>query len=187
MKNKGLFLPYKNKRILLLEGRARQCLPLIRSFRKQGCFVAALCSSRLDIAYASRYVNKKYLGICDNQHEKETTEQLLRIIEKDRFEKKMQDTTEHRLIKYYTLFTQMRVQGGNDYIEFIKSILSGKCNYKYTSDKYSLKIYSDFAKFERDMYKKESETGLTRMIAGYAWEWKSKKDHTKSMHSFERL
>ena len=100
-------------------------------------------------------------------------------IEKDRFEKKMQDTTEHRLIKYYTLFTQMRVQGGNDYIEFIKSILSGKCNYKYTSDKYSLKIYSDFAKFERDMYKKESETGLTRMIAGYAWEWKSKKDHTK--------
>lgn len=86
MQNNSLELPYKGKRILLFEGRARQCLPLIRSFRKQGCFVAALCSSRLDVAYASRYVNKKYLGVCDNQNEKEMTELLLQILKNDSFD-----------------------------------------------------------------------------------------------------
>lgn len=86
MKNAEIELPYKGKRILLFEGRARQCLPLIRSFRKQGCFVAALCSSKFDIAYASRYVNKKYLGVCDNQKETETTKQLLQIIINDNFD-----------------------------------------------------------------------------------------------------
>ena len=30
------------------------------------------------------------------------------------------------MITYYTLFTQMRVKGGNDYIEFIKSILEAR-------------------------------------------------------------
>lgn len=72
----------------------------------------------------------------------------------------------------------MRVQGGNDYIDFVKSILLGKCSHKYVSDKYSFKMYSDFSKFEKDMYKKEAETGLSRMLAGYAWPWVSKKNQT---------
>ena len=65
----------------------------------------------------------------------------------------------------------------NDYIDFVKDILSGKCSHKYTSDKYSFKLYSDFSKFEKDMYEKEAETGLSRMLAGYAWPWISKKKH----------
>ena len=39
-------------------------------------------------------------------------------------------------------------------------------------------MYSDFGKFEKDMYEKEAETGLSRMLAGYAWPWISKKDQT---------
>ena len=86
MRKKNSEKPYFGKRILLFEGRARQCLPLIRSFRQHGCYVAALCSSKLDIAYASRFVNKKYLGICDNQKELETKEQLMKIISEDKFD-----------------------------------------------------------------------------------------------------
>ena len=97
----------------------------------------------------------------------------------ERFDKKMEDSLMKRLIAYFTLATQMRVKGGNDYIDFVKDILEAKCSYKYSSDAYDFRMYSDFAKFEKDMYEKEAESGLTRMVAGYAWLWISKNDKSK--------
>ena len=99
-------------------------------------------------------------------------------IELDRFSEKI-EAHGKRMTTYFTLATQMRVQGGNDYIDFVKSMLSGKCARKYYSEKYDLKLYTDFSKFEKDMYTKEAENGLSRMLAGYAWPWISKKDHSK--------
>lgn len=99
-------------------------------------------------------------------------------IDFERFDKKMEASFQKRTIAYFTLLTQMRVQGGNDYIEFIKRMLEGNCVEKYVSDRYSFKMYSDFSKFEKGMYDKEAETGLSRMIAGYAWPWISKNDQT---------
>lgn len=98
-------------------------------------------------------------------------------IDFERFDKKMENSFQKRMIAYFTLLTQMRVQGGNDYIDFVKSVLQGNCKEKYISDKYRLKMYSDFSKFERDMYDKDEGTGLSRMLAGYAWPWISKNDH----------
>ena len=100
-------------------------------------------------------------------------------IDFERFNKKMDGALQKRMIAYFTLLTQMRVQGGNDYIDFVRSILAGNCSRKYVSDKYSLEMYSDFRKFERDMYEKESEAGLSRMLAGYAWPWISKKNKSR--------
>ena len=99
-------------------------------------------------------------------------------IDLERFDKKMEDAFQRRMIAYYTLLTQMRVQGGNDYIDFIKHALNGECQEKFESDKYEFKIYTDFHKFETDLYTKETETGLARMVAGYAWPWISKNDQT---------
>lgn len=93
-----------------------------------------------------------------------------------RFDKKMGVAFQNRMIAYFTLITQMRVQGGNDYIDFVKSLFAGTCSGKYESDKYDLKLYLNFLKFEKDMYKKETETGLSRMLSGYAWPWISKND-----------
>ncbi|SCZ77504.1 hypothetical protein SAMN02910350_00824 [Pseudobutyrivibrio xylanivorans] len=100
-------------------------------------------------------------------------------IDIERFDKKMDNAVPKRLISYYTLFTQMRVQGGNDYIEFVKQLLNASCEKKYHSDKYELKMYLDFSEFEKDMYFKEDQYALTRMIAGYAWPWVSQKDDSK--------
>lgn len=100
-------------------------------------------------------------------------------IDYQRFDQKMQNSLEQRMTSYFTLLTQMRVQGGNAYIDFVKSIFEESCTGKYKSDKYDLKIYLDFSKFEKDMYRKETEVGLSRMVAGYAWPWISKKDQTK--------
>ena len=100
-------------------------------------------------------------------------------IDVDRFDKKMVDAARKRSIAYYTLITQMRVRGGNDYIDFIRKIMEGSCRQKYKTERYDFKIYLDFEKFEKDMYLKEKEFGLSRMVAGYAWPWISKKDKTK--------
>ena len=75
-------MDFLGKKILIVEGRARQSLPLIRSFKKMGCEVSALCASKLDVSYASRFTDHKILGICDNQKPTETYQQIKQIIEK---------------------------------------------------------------------------------------------------------
>lgn len=97
-------------------------------------------------------------------------------IDFERFDRKMNESFQKRMVAYYTLFTQMRVQGGNDYIEFVRNILEGTCTKKYISDTYEFKLFRDFSSFEKEMYLKEDQTGLSRMIAGYAWPWISKND-----------
>ncbi|WP_090167690.1 DUF2075 domain-containing protein [Pseudobutyrivibrio sp. 49] len=108
-------------------------------------------------------------------------------IDIERFDQKMDNTVPKRLIAYYTLFTQMRVQGGNDYIEFVKQLLNGSCSRKYHSEKYELKMYMSFSEFEKDMYLKENHYSLTRMIAGYAWPWISQSDKTKTDISIQDI
>ncbi len=99
-------------------------------------------------------------------------------IDEDRFREKIQKEAdeEKRITAYFNLITEMRVLGGNDYIDFVKSLLNGICTEKYSSDQYELGLYNDFAAFQRDMYQKEMEYSLTQMVAGYAWPWISKKD-----------
>lgn len=73
-------MDFKGIRVLILEGYAKQCLPLIRAFRKLGCEVSALCSSRLDVAYASRYTNHKIKGVCNRDDEEGTTNQIRELL-----------------------------------------------------------------------------------------------------------
>lgn len=81
-----------------------------------------------------------------------------------------------RLLIYYNLLTQMRVKGGNDYIDYVKAILAGEVKEKKNFKNYDLILMTNFAKFNDLMYQKEKETGLVRMAAGYAWDWASKND-----------
>ena len=97
------------------------------------------------------------------------------------------DSFDKRMTAYFTLTTQMRVQGGNDYIDFVKKALSADCTEKYSSDNYDLKLYTDFSAFEKDMYDKNSKCGLTRMVAGYAWPWISKNDKSLKDITIENI
>ena len=78
--------PYSGKRILILEGYARQCLPLIRAFKKAGCHVAVLCNTKLDIAYVSRKPDEKILGICDREREIDTEEQVRTLLKTGKYD-----------------------------------------------------------------------------------------------------
>ena len=75
--------------------------------------------------------------------------------------------------KQYQLTSQMRVEGGDDYLEFIDGLLDFK-RVALKTNKYDFKIYDDIHEMVRDIKKKDSEYTLARLIAGYAWPWKTK-------------
>lgn len=68
-------------------------------------------------------------------------------IDIERFSRKMKNDGIKRLTSYYNLLTQMRVNGGNDYISYVKDILSGKITEKRTFANYELKLVMEFDTF----------------------------------------
>ena len=59
--------PYSEVRVLLIEGRARQVMPLMESLHKLGCHVTTYNTSKLDMGYSSRYPDKKILSYCNEK------------------------------------------------------------------------------------------------------------------------
>ena len=96
-----------------------------------------------------------------------------------RFEKKMAIDRRSRLTRYYTLLSQMRVRGGNDYISYIEGLLSGRIAGRKSFTDYEFFMVEDFEIFNQLLLVKESKFSLSRMVAGYAWDWCSKKDKTQ--------
>lgn len=78
--------------------------------------------------------------------------------------------------RYYRLTTQMRVQAGADYVEFIRATLRGEDPARPEFGDYDLRLFDDLGKMRLAIQEKDAEAGLSRLIAGYAWDWVSKKD-----------
>jgi DUF2075 family protein len=77
---------------------------------------------------------------------------------------------------HFYLRSQMRVEGGNDYIDFIAKLLSNSPVEPQGFGSYEFKFCDSFSELKELVEAREREFGLSRMLAGYAWEWKSKKD-----------
>lgn len=77
---------FKGKRVLILEGYARQSLPFIREFKKQGCIVSVLCNSKLDVAYASRLPDYKIIGVCNPERYDETVSCVRELLKTRRYD-----------------------------------------------------------------------------------------------------
>lgn len=114
------------------------------------------------------------------------------------------DELEERGVKtsMMELSTQMRVQGGDEYLDFIYGILTGNPATAITArafddlfcatpcteaertrriergeaPRYELAIVESFSAFDELLALKEADGGLARMAAGYAWDWVSRKD-----------
>ncbi|MBA3704375.1 MAG: DUF2075 domain-containing protein [Bacteroidetes bacterium] len=73
------------------------------------------------------------------------------------------------------LKSQMRVKGGNNYIQFVNDLLHVKRNEtsKYQEEKYEMLVFDSFVDLYSELTKREKQFGLCRMIAGYAWPWLS--------------
>jgi DUF2075 family protein len=71
----------------------------------------------------------------------------------------------------------MRVTGGADYIDFIRDVL----NQSFVGSvpnfgKYDFRFFEDFQSLREATSEKERSKGLSRLLAGFAWPWLSKRD-----------
>ncbi|WP_436793846.1 DNA/RNA helicase domain-containing protein [Actinospongicola halichondriae] len=78
--------------------------------------------------------------------------------------------------RYHQLWSQLRVRGGDDYVKWAKSLLSGRPEEARSFPDYDLRFFTDLGEMRTAILERERETGLARLVAGYAWEWKSKND-----------
>lgn len=71
---------FEGKRVLVLEGYCKQCLPFVRGFREEGCEVTVLCGSKMDCCYSSRLPHHKILAVCDPHKQEESEKNILAIV-----------------------------------------------------------------------------------------------------------
>ena len=74
------------------------------------------------------------------------------------------------------LETQWRCKGGNDYINYLRKILSCEPVEYKEIENYDFKLYSNVGNMVEDIKTLNDKYGLCRNAAGYAWKWITKKD-----------
>lgn len=99
-------------------------------------------------------------------------------VSKEDFDKINSDNCTHKLF----LNTQLRVKGGDEYIDFARSLFSDS-PIKYKSQKgYDLKVYDDcYEMFEAIKSKNIEYKGLCRMLAGFSFYWRKKARDKKNV------
>ena len=78
--------------------------------------------------------------------------------------------------KFYRLHSQMRVRGGTDYIKYIRKILSSEPPVLTPIENYDFRFYDDVRDMHEAIRMRETEMQLARLVAGFAWPWKTKTD-----------
>jgi len=74
----------------------------------------------------------------------------------------------------YFLKSQMRCLGGNDYIDYVKDAFNAKLTQRKEFGSYEIKVYEDVDKMVQTIKQKDASHGLSRVVAGYSWEWVTK-------------
>lgn len=99
-------------------------------------------------------------------------------VSKEDFDKINSDDYTHKLF----LNTQLRVKGGDEYIDFARSLFSNS-PIKYKSQKgYDLKVYDDcYEMFEAIKSKNIEYKGLCRVLAGFSFYWRKKARDKKNI------
>ncbi|PIR47598.1 hypothetical protein COV06_02860 [Candidatus Uhrbacteria bacterium CG10_big_fil_rev_8_21_14_0_10_50_16] len=76
--------------------------------------------------------------------------------------------------KEFTLQSQMRVRGGERYLAFIDSLFGDGDIRSVDFPQYDLRMYEDISLMVKEIKEKDEAVGLARMVAGYAWSWKTR-------------
>jgi DUF2075 family protein len=70
----------------------------------------------------------------------------------------------------------MRVMGGNDYLAFVKDLFSETGHPAKDFSGYDLRFFDSFKDMRAEILRLDDEHGLSRLLAGFAWEYKTKKN-----------
>ena len=76
----------------------------------------------------------------------------------------------------FVLKSQMRVRAGEDYVGYIRAMLSKQPPTRVSFADYDLKLFADLGEMRNAILAREAEYGLARLVAGFAWKWISKND-----------
>ncbi len=77
------------------------------------------------------------------------------------------------------LKSQFRVKGGNAYVDYIDSLLQNNLKEGasiFNSKEYEFTLFDSLETMIEQIKLRDKESGLSRLIAGYSWEWKSNND-----------
>jgi DUF2075 family protein len=74
---------------------------------------------------------------------------------------------------FFPLRTQMRVKAGTDYVGFVRAMLAGRKPERPELGDYEFALFDDIEEMEKLIRTRDREYGLSRLAAGYAWEWES--------------
>lgn len=74
------------------------------------------------------------------------------------------------------LKSQMRCKGGGDYMGYLDDIFNVSSPDKKSISDFEFKLFDDPNELINSIIQKDSEEGLCRTVAGYAWEWISSKE-----------
>ena len=78
-------------------------------------------------------------------------------------------------VNNHWLRSQMRCKGGQDYIDYLSDIFSCKEDLqKKEIINYDFKLFDHIEDMIQAIRSRDKEVGLSRTVAGYSWEWKSK-------------
>jgi DUF2075 family protein len=84
--------------------------------------------------------------------------------------------------RVYPLQSQMRIAADRDYVGYVRAALSDTPPLaREDFGDYDLRFFTDFGELRQAIQAREREHGLARLIAGYAWPWRSKTDK----HAFD--
>ncbi|MEJ7634393.1 DNA/RNA helicase domain-containing protein [Aeromicrobium sp.] len=85
--------------------------------------------------------------------------------------------------RLYALKSQMRVRAGEDYVAYVRGFLSSNPPAPVAFADYDLRLFDNLGVMKHAILQREREFGLSRLVAGFAWKWRSKKD--KSQYDIE--
>jgi len=87
---------------------------------------------------------------------------------------------------HFHLMTQMRVKAGSDYVGFVRAALRGESPTRPDLGDYDLRFFDDLSVMRAAIRSADQSVGLSRLVAGYAWDWVTKaKKNNKNPGAFD--
>ena len=82
------------------------------------------------------------------------------------------------------LYTQVRSKGGDLFTDFVHRLFDGRLlgKEKFYSDDFELILFESFADMRQQLFSKEKEVGLSRLVAGFSWEYKTKDKKNRHLY-----
>lgn len=103
-------------------------------------------------------------------------------IEAEVFERVLAEAHDQK--RLYPLDTQMRVKGGKEYLEFARALISDDPPTSVPDlGDYEFELFDDLGAMHQRIRERDAEHGLARLVAGYAWKWRSRKK--SGLHDIE--